>query len=161
MADFKAALTKGLDANADAAAKKAEIHSVVKDVSDQIAEATGGISELEIRERVKDVVRHISSRIAIAMGLEEKQAEQVPFLQLTAVRRQPPPSAAKLGEIEIDDAGYPVTVTSGKAISEVAWDRESLEKAFAALLEHPNTGGEIQALLNLKSPADGGAGQAK
>ncbi len=151
MADFKTALTNGLRANADAVAKKNEIHAVVRDVSDQISEATGGVIAFQIVPRVRNVVRHFTNRLALAMGLEEQQKEEVPYLQLTAVRRQPPASTAALGEIEIDDAGYPVYIRSGKAVSETAWDRESLERALTSLIQHPNTGNQIQELLDMKA----------
>jgi hypothetical protein len=152
MVDFKKALQTGLAANADAEAKRAEIRSIVGSVSDQLAEATSGALCLMLRETHRNKVRQLTNVFAVITG-ETKEVTRVEYTALSARRVIEPRGLVDLAEVEMEPTGYPVSITS-PGTHAYAHDRESFERALEELLAHPDTGGRIQGLLDMKPKSE-------
>jgi hypothetical protein len=84
MVDFEKALQTGLAAHADADAKIREINEVIKTLSGQIPNATGGEIGIFIIESVREKVRQFKN--AFAMPSEE--VERVPYTLHDALSRR-------------------------------------------------------------------------
>jgi hypothetical protein len=150
MVDFKKALQDGLIANANAEAARAEVDAVVADVSSQLSDATDGAVGVELAPNTRQKVRYFTNALAVLSG-NEKEVTTVEYTALFAIRLLAPSGRIELAEIEIAPTGYPVFVSCPN-VREHAYDRASLERAIAALLVHPDTGGKIQRLLSMKPP---------
>jgi hypothetical protein len=148
MVDFKKALHDGLTANANAEAARSEIHSVVADLSSQLGDATNGAVGVELAPNTRQKVRYITNALAALSG-NDKEVTTIEYTALVAKRLLDPNARLELAEVEIAPTGYPVFVSSPN-VREHAYDRSSLERAIAALLEHPDTGAKIQRLLSMK-----------
>jgi hypothetical protein len=149
MADFRKSLEAGLAANADATAKRAEINSVVREVSNALADATDGVVGLELRAATREKVRHLTNMIARMTG-EDKEISYIQYTALCAHRLVDPKTAVEIAEFELEPTAYPVLITSS-GVNAYAHDRESLERIVAGILEHPDTGGKIQRLIDTPS----------
>jgi hypothetical protein len=149
MADFEKALQTGLAANADAAARKREIHEVVRTVSEQVRHATGGAIGVEIRETVREKIRYLTKALSTMTGVT-KDVENVTYTVLSARREGEPGGIHDLCEFRLAATGYPVAIESDD-VSDMALDREGLEHAIETVFTHPNTGKKIQALLDMET----------
>jgi hypothetical protein len=148
MADFKKALQNGLTADANAEAARAEIRSVIADLSSQISDATQGAVGVELAQSTRQKVRYFSNVLATISG-NDREVTTVEYTALFAKRLLEPGARSELAEIEIDPAGYPVVVAAPN-VRDNAYDRTSLERIISTLLEHPDTGSKIRRLLSMK-----------
>jgi hypothetical protein len=148
MVDFKKALQAGLKAHENAEAARVEIGAVVKDLSSQVQDATGGDVGVELAQSTRQKVRYLTNALAVLSG-NDKEVTNVAYTALFARRLHAPEARLELAEIEIDPAGYPVWVAAPN-VGDHSYDRASLERTLAQLLEHPDTGGKIQRLLAMK-----------
>lgn len=148
MADFKKALETGLAANKDANAKRREIGGVVEELSTTLRAATSDVVQVVLRQAVREKVRVLRGIVANLTG-ENREVTEVRYTALVAERIVEPKQSAELAEVELEPTGYPVYVRSS-GVNGHAYDRESLERVLSEVLEHPDTGGRIQRLLDLQ-----------
>ena len=146
MADFKSSFEKGIAAHAAGEQAKAEIWSVLDDVSHQIREATS--------DRIT-VTREVLTRRAdnsAILGPFQPLVNYSALVARLADKQKSSETKEELCEFQISPYGYPVTLIYGSQEIK-CYDRQGLEIGLMRLLEHPDTGGQLRRLLNLQVPS--------
>ena len=102
-----------------------------------------------VRREVKQVLRLAADDITKALGVETSLVYDPEAAALVALVGIGQPGR-KIAEVECGAAGYPVNVTFGGESGgeeHVVHDQAEFERVLLKLLEHPVTGGTLQALV--------------
>jgi len=137
MADFKAALTIGLSAALEAERRREEVAKVLAELDTQVYDATNGKITITIEVWTGNAVEQIDALI---------QRKILPNKALVASTTGQNIRKRTLSIWEQSTDGYPCTLTIDKTIYSCE-DKEALEGCLSRLLQDPNVGEKIHALM--------------
>lgn len=148
MADYEKSLKLGIDGAKAAQLARQEIKSALEELDNDMKSITKGKISILLR-RQEEYVSLRGTTALEQMGAAIRGREVRKYQALVAINPSVTDSPKKeLAEWQQNRAGFPCKlIWQGSEI--VAYDRESIEQAFAKMLEDPITGEKLQELINL------------
>ncbi|WP_250509149.1 hypothetical protein [Caballeronia sp. GACF4] len=149
MTDFADAFKRGQDAAAQAAAARAEINDVFKEINEQLSAATEGKLEIERQNFEKPKKKTVANLLGgIGMDFLERlePAETEPWIAARNPRATND-NWVRLAKWYRPQEGYPCRLTYDKTDAN-CHDRTALAEALAEMLANASIGEQIRRLLN-------------